>query len=212
MNSRDAILDNIRTSLQRAPSSPVAPRPPIVPSRVANTTDQEIDRLIQEVNALKGNARCVNRSDLKRELHSLIKTESIRKAVLWNTQRLTELQITDALRESGVESIAHDADKQAMAQADLGITEADFLLPETGTVGLLSSNDKPRSVSLLPRLHLVIAHRSALRTDLHQVFAEAKLHNYLVLVTGPSRTADIEMVLTIGVHGPKAYYLWILDD
>jgi len=212
MNSRDAILDNIRTSLQRAPSSPVAPRPPIVPSRVANTIDQEIDRLIQEVNALKGNARCVSQIDFKRELHSLLKTESVRKAVLWNTNRLNELQIIDALCESGAEIIAHDADKQAMAQADLGITEADFLLPETGTVGLLSSNDKPRSVSLLPRVHLVIAHRSALRADLHQVFAEAKMHNYLVLVTGPSRTADIEMVLTIGVHGPKAYYLWILDD
>jgi L-lactate dehydrogenase complex protein LldG len=211
-SSRAAILDDIRTSLGHTPSSSAAPRPPIVPPRVASALDQEIEKLIEEVIALKGNARCVASTDLKIVLADLTQNESIRKAVLWNTERLNQLRVADTLREFGVEIVPHDVDKHAMADADLGITEADFVLPETGTVGLLSSADKPRSVSLLPRVHLVIAHRDALRVDLHQVFAQAKSHNYLVFVTGPSRTADIEMVLTIGVHGPKVYHLWILDD
>lgn len=212
MTSRDSILTDIRTSLGRSSSSPVAPRPPIVPPRVAGAIDDEIGKLISEVSALKGNAQRISQSELTSALQNLVKVEAIRTAVLWNTERLKQLGVAEILRAHAVEIIPHDADKQTMARADLGITGADFLLPETGTVGLLASPDKPRSVSLLPSVHLVIAHRNALSVDLPQVFAQAKSENYLVFVTGPSRTADIEMVLTIGVHGPKSYYLWILDD
>lgn len=50
-----------------------------------------------------------------------------------------------------------------------------------------------------------------LRADLHQVFAEAKDSNYLVFITGPSRTADIELTVTLGVHGPKNLYIWMIS-
>lgn len=212
MSTRDSILADIRTSLNRTASASVAPRPPIIPPRLAGSSDAEIEKLLNEVNALKGHAQCVRQIDLKSELQKLVASEAIQCAVLWNTERLHRLRVAEILRDVSIEIIPHTADKQTMARADLGITEADFLLPETGTIGLLSSDDKPRSVSLLPRVHLVIARRSQLCADLHHVFAQAKLENYLVLITGPSRTADIEMVVTIGVHGPQAYYLWILDD
>jgi L-lactate dehydrogenase complex protein LldG len=211
-SSRDAILGDIRKTLNRNAGSPVAPRPPIVPPRVPGSVDEEIGKLMAEVVALKGSASRLNASALKPALADLIKEQNIRKVVLWNTERLNALGVADMLRTLDVQIIPYTADKHAMAEADLGITEADFALPETGTIGMYSSADKPRSVSLSPRVHLAIVHKSALRADLHQVFAEAKSHNYLVFVTGPSRTADIELILTIGVHGPKAYYLWIVDD
>jgi L-lactate dehydrogenase complex protein LldG len=99
-----------------------------------------------------------------------------------------------------------------MALCDLGITEADYLLPETGTLVLRSSAVKPRGVSLLPRVHLAIVRPEMLRADMHQVFAEAKDHHYLVFITGPSRTADIELTVTLGVHGPKNLYVWMLGE
>ena len=85
------------------------------------------------------------------------------------------------------------------------------MLPETGTIGLLSSTEKPRAVSLLPRVHLAIVTPAALRADMHQVFAEAKSSNYLVFITGPSRTADIELNVTLGVHGPRNLYVWMIS-
>lgn len=91
-----------------------------------------------------------------------------------------------------------------------GITEADLLLPETGTLVLRSSSEKSRAVSLVPRVHLAIVRPEILRVDMRQVFAEAKDSTYLVFITGPSRTADIELTVTLGVHGPKNLYVWVV--
>lgn len=110
-----------------------------------------------------------------------------------------------------MELISPNADKHDMSTCDLGITEADFILPETGTIALYSSAEKPRGVSLLPRVHLAIVTPASLRADMHQVFAEAKDSNYLVFITGPSRTADIELTVTLGVHGPKNLHVWMMD-
>jgi L-lactate dehydrogenase complex protein LldG len=110
-----------------------------------------------------------------------------------------------------VELISPNASKHEMALCDLGITEADFFLPETGTLVLRSSMERPRAVSLLPRIHLAIVRPELLRADMHQVFAEAKNQHYLVFITGPSRTADIELTVTLGVHGPKNLYVWMIE-
>ncbi len=211
-SSREAILADIRRALGRDHTPPVAPRPPIVAPRLAGTPEAEIEKLIQEIIALKGEARQVQVADIHAALTDLVQAENIRRATLWSTERLAQLGLAEQLRELGVELIPNDVDKQIMAQADLGVTEADYVLPETGTLGLLSSPQKPRSVSLLPRVHLAIVHPRARRPDLHQVFAEAKTEGYLILITGPSRTSDIELVVTIGVHGPQKLYVWIVDE
>ena len=91
-------------------------------------------------------------------------------------------------------------------------THRDFLLPETGTLVLQSSAGKPRAVSLLPRVHLAIVRPEMMRADMHQVFAEAKERHYLLFITGPSRTADIELTVTLGVHGPRNLYVWMMGS
>jgi L-lactate dehydrogenase complex protein LldG len=141
----------------------------------------------------------------------LVTEQNIRKATVWNTPRLKQLKIFTYLSYLGVELISPNSDKHTIAQCDLGITEADYILPETGTLVLRSSAEKPRAVSLAPRVHLALVHPSMLRPDMHQVFAEAKDSHYLVFITGPSRTADIELTVTLGVHGPKNLYVWIMD-
>ena len=60
-------------------------------------------------------------------------------------------------------------------------------------------------------VHLAIVHPTILRADLHQVFAKAKDSSYLVFIIGHSRTADIELNVTLGVHGPKNLYMWMMD-
>ena len=210
-NSREAILFNVRGALGRSAGAPVSSRPPVVAPRIPGPRDAEIDRLLSEISALTGVARRVPGSEMDAALQELVKSQSVRKATMWGTPRLQQLDIAARLRALGVEIVSPASGKKALADVDVGITEADFAIPETGTLGLFSSPSQPRQVSLVPRVHLAIVHPSALRADLHEVFAEAKTHHYMVFVTGPSRTADIELTVTIGVHGPKVLHVWVVD-
>ncbi len=182
----------------------VAPRKPMAES-------VEIDLLIREINALSGTARRIRAEEIAAALGELVERENVRVAVTAQTENISRWQIKEALSALGVEPVAPGASKNEMARSDLGITEADYALPETGTLGLLSSAAQPRGVSLLPRVHLALVRASTLRADLHQVFEEAKSKGYLVFITGPSRTADIELTLTLGVHGPRALYVWVVE-
>ncbi len=184
---------------------------PIPPSRPAGSLDAEITLFLEELHKLSAAGQRLSPPDLPAALQELVRTHSVRKAALWSTPRLDALGIAECLRHLGVEVLPHGADKHALAGCDLGVTEADYALAETGTIGLLASPEKPRAVSLLPGIHLAILHSSAFRPDLQQVFAECKGSPYLVLITGPSRTADIELIVTLGVHGPRYLVVWVVD-
>ena len=213
-SAREEILEKVRTSLGRSSGSPVAPVPATarVKPRVADPADAEIEQLFTEIGKLNGiTRRLAGREDLKAALADLVKVEAVKKATLWSTPELQALDVASTLKALGVEIVSPQADKRLVAECELGVSGVDAALPETGTLVLRSSPEKPRVVSLLPRVHLAILTRAALRADLHQAFSEVKNDGYCVLVTGPSRTADIELTLTLGVHGPKSLYAWLLD-
>ena len=204
------VIENIRKSLGRTAQSPLSLRPAIYEPRLPESLDSEIERFLVEIKKLSGVGQKLVSSDIDSSLKTLFAEQNIHKATAWETPYLRQLGITEILNTLGVDLISPNADKHEMAQCDLGITEADFLLPETGTIVLGSSVEKPRAVSLLPRVHLAIVRPEMLRADMHQVFAEAKDRNYLVFITGASRTADIELTTTLGVHGPKNLYVWVI--
>jgi len=205
------VIENIRRSLGRTDLTPLSLRPAIYEPRHPESVDSEIARFLDEIKKLSGVGQELSPSDIDSSLKTLVAEQNIRKATVWETPHLRQLGIAEILNSLGVEIISPNANKHEMAQCDLGITEADYLLPETGTLVLKSSTEKPRAVSLLPRIHLAIVRPEMLRADMHQVFAEAKDGNYLVFITGPSRTADIELTVTLGVHGPKNLHVWMTD-
>ena len=206
------IVENIRRSLGRTDQALISPRPAIYEPRQPESVDSEIERFLGEIKKLSGLGQRLLSTEMESALKALIAEHDIRKATGWNTPFLKQLGIAEIVQSLGVELIPPNADKHVMAKCDLGITEADFILPETGTIVLRSSSEKPRAVSLLPRVHLAIITPAALRADMHHVFAEAKDSNYLVFITGPSRTADIELTVTLGVHGPKNLYVWMMAE
>jgi L-lactate dehydrogenase complex protein LldG len=184
-----------------------------VPSRKAGDAEAEMAQLLTEIGKLSGvTRRLANRDELRMAVAELIKVEGVKKATLWTTPDLAAWDVAGTLRSLGVEIVSPQADKRLVAACELGVTGVDAALPETGTLLLRSSPERPRVVSLLPRVHLAILTPAALRPDLHQAFADTKDAGYSVLVTGPSRTADIELTLTLGVHGPKSLYAWVLDE
>lgn len=100
-------------------------------------------------------------------------------------------------------------DVNEMESCDAGITECDALVAQTGTIVLTSRSAGGRAVSVLPPHHVVLARREQFLPDLPSAFAMLKQKysgsypSMIALVTGPSRTGDIERILVLGAHGPK---------
>ncbi len=211
--ARDEMLGKVRAALKRSADSAVTPVPAsarIAPRNIGNP-EVELAVFFSEVEKLGGKTkRLANKADLAVTLREVVAAEGIKKATLWQTAELKALGPEDALRSIGVEIVSPYASNREVAECDLGVTGVDLALPETGTLVLRSSIEQPRTVSLLPRVHLALMRVSCLRADLHQVLADIARDGYCVFVTGPSRTSDIELTLTIGVHGPKSLYVVLL--
>ena len=98
---------------------------------------------------------------------------------------------------------------------DVGITNAQAAIAETGTLVLDSSCERNRLVSVVPPVHIAIVAASRIYATLADVLAmlqrDKEVSPAITFITGPSRTADIELTLTIGVHGPKELYV-IIDE
>jgi len=92
------------------------------------------------------------------------------------------------------------------ASAAVGITGVDAAIAETGTLALLSGEGKPRAASLLPPTHVAVVRRGDICASMGDFFSRSADAiagaACCTLITGPSRTADIELTLTVGVHGP----------
>jgi L-lactate dehydrogenase complex protein LldG len=213
-SSREVILADVRKAVAAYASSPLQPIPAAArfEPRSAATLAEEMEKMLGEVKRISGHGlRVHGRTEFSAALDELIRTEQIRTAVFSAHPLYTPYGIADLLKGFGVEIVSRDGDGHRLAECDLGMTVADAALPETGTVLLRTTQGQPDALSLLPRVHLALVAPEAFRADIHHAFSLAKGDRHFVLVSGSSRTADIEKVLTLGVHGPKSFHLWICD-
>ena len=110
--------------------------------------------------------------------------------------------------------IGEEYSREACAEADIGLTSADFALADTGTLVFLSESQESRLISLLPPVHIAVIERDKILTSLDELLLRVPnpsvQSSAMVLITGPSRTADIEMRLVRGVHGPGEIIVMIV--
>ena len=116
-----------------------------------------------------------------------------------------------------VEALNSSTARDACFAADVGISGVEFLVAETGSIVVAASPTEPRSLSLLPVVHIAVATRDQLVPDLFDLLPThgeggVKLPSCLSIITGPSKTGDIELRLVTGVHGPGEVHVVLIDD
>jgi len=106
-----------------------------------------------------------------------------------------------------------DVTRATSKLAPIGISKMDWGIANTGTVVQDATSVEKRLVSTLPIIHIAILHTDKIVADLSELLnkIDPRKSRYIRLITGPSRTADIERVLTIGVHGPERFILVCID-
>ncbi len=127
-----------------------------------------------------------------------------------------EDNIQDLLLKAGIPFTSTPDD---MAKVAISMTGCEYLIARLGTILVSSENTKSRKIIAFPPVHAVIAPTSKLIYDLPDAldllekrFSEEPLPSMISLITGPSRTADIEKTLILGAHGPKELHVFLYND
>jgi len=154
--------------------------------------------------------------DARTALLRLVEAAGVKKAVVVESPLQKAAGVTEALRSRGIavytepEEIAAHADT-----ADIGISGVEFGVAETGSVFQDGYGIATRLVTILPPLHVVFLPSANIVpgiTEAFDIIAKNFDRGYVGFITGPSRTADIERVLTIGVHGPGRFAIIAVDE
>jgi L-lactate dehydrogenase complex protein LldG len=115
---------------------------------------------------------------------------------------------------ANVPGLSFQVTREKAAASKVGISQLDWAMASTGSLVQDAAPVERRLASTLPNIHLAIIETSRILPDMPAVFS--KIHpgrtNYISFITGPSRTADIERVLTIGVHGPEKLIVVFVDE
>lgn len=190
-------------------------------------TNTSLDSLINILTSLSAVVRIARaRKEVQSFLKDLIIKNQIKKAVLSVDPLLERAGITThLLGEMGV-AVQKGPNSgpgfvKTCSQADLGITTADAMVDESGSLIIRAKQGNERALSLLPPVHVAVIEakrRVARVSDLVGLLRSWKdespdnlLPSAVHLITGPSRTADIEFTLVLGAHGPRILHVLILD-
>ncbi|AJY76230.1 LutC/YkgG family protein [Paenibacillus beijingensis] len=184
--------------------------------------EERIERFITHFKAAGGHAvRLEGMADAKAFIADKAAEMGAGHVLRQDCEELAALDLEAALPTAKVSVWNRDADenwKACAAASDVGVVMADYAAAYTGSVCVLSDKTKGRSVSLLPAALFVILPAERLKTRLGEILGHfdkagrANLPAGIHFISGPSRSADIENDLTIGVHGPGIVYALVVEQ
>jgi len=132
---------------------------------------------------------------------------------VWASGTFLDVAQKDDLRVK-VPGISFEVTREASASSRVGISQMDWAISGTGTLVQDAAAVDKRLVSTLPSIHVAVIGTERILADMGDVLEQLRPEqiNYISFITGPSRTADIERVLTIGVHGPERLIIVVVDE
>ena len=216
---RDSILNRIRGALETAhlPAAR-ATLPPQATSSAPLDTAALIEAFTRELTALRGKVhRPYDPARARETVIELLRETGDGEILAWADEALPVAGLGEGLRRAGIKLIdpkvpydreGRRARQAQLARASCGITGALAGLADTGSLVVSSGPTRSRLASLLPPTHIALLRVADLYPSLPDLFAAqpgiAQAGSNVVIITGPSRTADIELTPVFGVHGPKS--------
>ncbi|MHC4401538.1 MAG: LutC/YkgG family protein [Planctomycetota bacterium] len=208
MSSREKILSRIRAALADDPSPQRPPVPEVWP-RENPSTEAMADRFARELEALAGELhRCGSVQEARAQLSDVL--GQLGEGTIGAIDHPLVREVTSGLPADRLEWGTSQTDVPSMARWPASVVPADCLLVDTGTCMVACGTSYERMMCYLPPACIVVAaadrmfeHMPAAWEEIARRTANPRLRGEFVFITGPSRTADIEKILILGVHGPK---------
>jgi L-lactate dehydrogenase complex protein LldG len=195
------------------------------PPTPSSGTDTSPERFLSALRAVNGEGALVSHGALVDAIETALRAgpsspekDMKKSVVIASDASMFDAEIDAAVARAGLDAVRPATGVEWRTQASraaLGITSAVLGVASTGSVLIGSGADSPRAASILPEAHLVILPADRLVAGLEQaletVAAMASTHSAPFLVTGPSRTSDIEMEMVLGAHGPRRLHVLLVE-
>ena len=209
-SSKELILGRVRKALSVPTDAPFARSETEAPLFPPPQEDLAV-AFASEFSRLQGFfAYCVDESDLVRQIAGLIAEKG------WKSPHCPEQPFRALFSRHGYSNL-FEADTDVVA-CDVALTGCEVLVARTGSIVLSAAQPDGRTTSVYTPVHICIAFTSQLVYDIHDALSRLRqrykggLPSLITFATGPSRTADIEKTLVVGVHGPGQVYCFLMED
>lgn len=209
-SSREKILSRIRSGLEKGQVSMPFPEAEKVDEFYTREETSLEEKFAMEFGKLGGKfVYCADEEELVSQL------EILREAKKWKSYHLADTVIKEMFEQHG---LGFSDASQGMETIESAVTLTDCLVARTGSVIMSSAGEHGRALPVYTPVHIVVAFADQLVWDISDAIQHMQTHysealpSMISLTTGPSRTADIEKTLVVGVHGPKEVYVFFLDQ
>ena len=220
---RELFLARIRAALGAPNGRTITEPAPDIDESLVRLCQKDEDlpvRFADSARSLGMQVHHANMGELAALLGDILKSCKCKQAVASIAHPPLLKQVTDILTKLGTEIIDHASDSWHDQQfvVDVGITDVEAALAETGSIIISSGAHRSRGSYLAPPVHIALVRTSQILADMIDYFENTNdsldrpNRSVTVLISGPSKTADIEGILITGVHGPGAVHVVIIDD
>lgn len=212
------VIEKVRRALGRTSPLKEVPAPPSIPDPITRLVHTEIGLpglFAKRAEENKIHVTCVYVDELASKLVEFLKAQGVKNLVLPESEFLAKLNVYDVLAEAGFSVNRWGATNlDAVYDMDAAVTDVYCGVAETGSLVIKASPGHGRGISLVPDIHVAIMQPKDFVPDLVDLFEKMKtegLASSTIIITGPSKTADIEMNLVMGVHGPRLVQVFLLQ-
>ena len=217
--SRDRIFSRLHAATRQA-STPVS-QPPGLPIKTYSQKEK-VEKLITLMEAMRTEVHITGAENWLDTVGEVLKVREVKRLLYAHGTEIGKALEHRWENAAGdlpqLNSYKKDVEqlKETVFNVDAGITSAAGAIAETGALILWPSEKEPRLMSIVPPIHIAVLKANTIHNSLSEVMQKenwpAKMPSNVVLVSGPSKTADIEMTLAFGVHGPRELIVLILKE
>ena len=214
MSARDAILNRLRHRRDGALTAPVSNFSVVTEKQWSDS--EKLDLFQQKIESVHAEVHRVSKDNWLEKLKELLAEKQV-KNLLTPIKAQVGVDTRAALKDGDVQLLAYDQPiegwkAELFSHVDAAITDVRSAIAETGSLVLWPDADQPRLMTLVPPIHFAVVDADQLKNTFHEVIVSEgwggasegqAMPTNALLISGPSKTADIEQTLAYGVHGPK---------
>lgn len=212
------LITKVRRALGRTEPLTSAPVPPTIDEPIARLVHSDLglpELFAERAKELHMHVTPVSPEEVGENVVAFLREHGCRKIAMSGSKLLERLEIETAIRNAGLLVRRwEDMTLDELYEYDCGVTDCTYAVAECGGLVIKPSAKHGRGVSLVPMFHIAIVEPKNFLPDMidlmERIAADPERHNW-IMITGPSKTADIEMNVVLGVHGPNVVHTFILS-